>query len=137
VGVNWQGISMLPRYKEITELLKKGATVEAQEKIMELREAALELQEENLELRAKVTSLEKSLAEKNSLKYEAPFYWNVIDDKKDGPYCQQCNDNSNKQIRLQDNGDDYWQCLSCKQGYCGPNYNPDNKNINFESEGWA
>ncbi len=36
----------LPRYKEIVELVKKGATLEAQEKIIELREAALELQEE-------------------------------------------------------------------------------------------
>lgn len=34
---------MLPKYKDITELIKKGATVEALEKIMELREAALEL----------------------------------------------------------------------------------------------
>jgi len=35
--VSWQGEIMLPRYKDIAELVKKGATVEAQEKIMELR----------------------------------------------------------------------------------------------------
>ena len=29
---------MIPNYKDIVELIKKGATVEAQEKIMELRD---------------------------------------------------------------------------------------------------
>ena len=35
----------LPAYKDIIELIKKGATVEAQEKIMEPRETALSLRE--------------------------------------------------------------------------------------------
>jgi hypothetical protein len=127
---------VLPRYNDIKELIKKGSTVEAQEKIMELREAALELQEENLELKERVTQLEKKLKEKDSLVYEAPFYWKIVNDKKEGPYCQQCNDNDNKHIRLQDNGDDYWQCLTCKQGYCGPNYGPEDLNIEFDNGGW-
>jgi hypothetical protein len=44
---------MLPKYKDIVELLKKGSTIEAQEQIMNLREGALELQEENHELKQK------------------------------------------------------------------------------------
>jgi len=44
---------MIPTYKEIIELIKKGATIEAQEKIMELRESAIELQSENIELKQK------------------------------------------------------------------------------------
>jgi len=48
----------LPNYKDIVELLKKGATIEAQEKIMELREAALELQEENISLKNQVLGLQ-------------------------------------------------------------------------------
>ena len=47
---------MLPKYKDIVDLIKKGATVEAQEKIMELREAAVNLQDEVHELREKIRS---------------------------------------------------------------------------------
>lgn len=43
----------MPSYKDIVDLIKKGATIEAQEKIMELREAAVELQDENISLRQK------------------------------------------------------------------------------------
>ncbi|MGX1923939.1 hypothetical protein ACUALS_01715 [Vibrio sp. NH-7] len=113
---------MLPRYKDIAELVKKGATVEAQEKIMELREAALSLQEENLDLKEKVVQLEKELNRKNNLDYEAPFYWRVQDNVKDGPFCQQCQDNADKQIRLQTDGEDLWKCLTCNRSYRGPNY---------------
>jgi len=52
---------MLPRYKDIVELLKKGSTLEAQEQIMSLREGALELQEENQELKSKMSELEVKL----------------------------------------------------------------------------
>ncbi len=48
----------LPNYKDIVELLKKRATIEAQEKIMELREAALALQEENISLKNQVMDLQ-------------------------------------------------------------------------------
>ena len=51
----------LPTYKDIVDLLKKGATFEAQERIMELREAVLELQEENVTLKQKIRELEESL----------------------------------------------------------------------------
>ncbi|SDK37960.1 hypothetical protein [Microbulbifer yueqingensis] len=52
---------MLPRYKDIVELLKKGSTLEAQEQIMSLREGALELQEENQELKSRIRELEGKL----------------------------------------------------------------------------
>ena len=52
---------MLPKYKDIVELLKKGSTIEAQEQIMSLREGALELQEENQELKNRIRELEAKL----------------------------------------------------------------------------
>ena len=51
----------LPGYKEIVELIKTGATIEAQEKIMALRQAALELQEENVGLRSQLLELQAQL----------------------------------------------------------------------------
>jgi hypothetical protein len=45
---------LLPSYFQTLDPLKKGATLEAQEQIMKLREAALELQKDNLALREEV-----------------------------------------------------------------------------------
>jgi predicted RNA-binding Zn-ribbon protein involved in translation (DUF1610 family) len=43
---------------DIIKLIKAGSTIEAQEKIMELRQAVMDLQEENLSLRTQVQSLQ-------------------------------------------------------------------------------
>jgi len=53
----------LPGYKDIIELVKAGATIEAQEKIMELRQSALTIQEENIQLRNRVLELETRVRE--------------------------------------------------------------------------
>jgi hypothetical protein len=103
----------LPSYKEIIDLLKKGATVEAQEQIMELREAALALQEENLSLREKVKALEDSLAIKGQLRFDRSVYWLRGDGSEEGPFCQLCYDVEGKLVRLRD-WDDCWMCLGCK-----------------------
>uniref|UniRef100_A6VSU9 Uncharacterized protein n=1 Tax=Marinomonas sp. (strain MWYL1) TaxID=400668 RepID=A6VSU9_MARMS len=113
---------MIPKYKDISDLLDKGATVEALERIMELREATLELQEENLDLKVKVKKLEEELEEKAKLNYEAPFYWMIEGDNKDGPFCQKCFDSDTKKIRLQTNGNDYWICNACKSQYRGKEF---------------
>ena len=56
----------LPSYRDILELIKTGATIEAQEKIMELRQAALDLQEENIQLRNRVIELESRVRDLES-----------------------------------------------------------------------
>lgn len=103
----------LPSYKDIVELMKKGATVEAQEKIMVLREGAIELQEENLGLRERVKALEEALRIKGQLSFDGSVYWLEDDNKKDGPFCQHCYDTDKKLVRLQDWGDS-WLCFACK-----------------------
>lgn len=60
----------LPSYKDIVDLLKKGATIEAQEKIMELRESALELQEENINLKHQVLELQGKVRKLEALEGE-------------------------------------------------------------------
>lgn len=108
---------MIPKYKDISDLLDKGAKVEALERIMELREATLELQEENLDLKVKVKKLEEELEEKTKRKYEAPFYWMVEGEEKVGPFCQQCRDYGEKNIRLQKSNGLWWECKTCKNVY--------------------
>jgi len=94
-------IMPIPRYKDIVDLLKKGATVEAQEQIMALREAALELQEENLELRQRVKELEENASLRRSLVFRDGMYWRETESGSDGPFCPPCYDNNNKLVRLQ------------------------------------
>lgn len=122
----------LPTYKDIVELMKKGATVEAQEQIMALREAALEIQEENLLLKDRVCSLEEQLKQKAKLTFDRQVYWLVDGDNKDGPYCQRCYDAEHILMRLQKGeiddidhergvvvktGRHYFRCLKCSSTY--------------------
>jgi len=106
----------LPTYKDIVDLMKKGATVEAQERIMELREAVIALKDENFSLRQQVRSLEEELRIKGQLKFEKTVYWLLEGERKAGPFCQRCYDIDKKLARLQDYGAS-WYCVACKQGY--------------------
>ena len=114
---------MLPKYSDIVDLIKKGATVEAQEKIMELREGALELQEENLVLKSKIKELENKLDVKEHVEYEGPVYWRWLEDEagdctvKDGPFCQRCYDADQKLIRLYFIRAGVWACKHCNSVY--------------------
>lgn len=129
---------MIPNYKDIVELIKKGATVEAQEKIMELREGVLELQEENAALKAQIRELAEKLKIQGQLEFEESVYWLWEEDEsgdftvKTGPYCQHCYDDQTKLIRLQkialDDYDPstgtvqrserhYFTCYKCKNNY--------------------
>ncbi|MDX1442842.1 MAG: hypothetical protein R3270_03575 [Gammaproteobacteria bacterium] len=64
----------LPGYKEIIELVKAGATIDAQEKIMELRQAALDQQEENIRLRQQMQTLEAQLKARDEWEAEKKRY---------------------------------------------------------------
>jgi len=107
----------LPGYKEIVDLVKKGATIEAQEKIMELREAAISLQEENLNLREELRELKAKLALKKELNFDGSVYWQGGGDERDGPFCPSCNDSKSKLIRLQEYFDKQWRCKVCHTRY--------------------
>ncbi len=105
----------LPSYKEIVDLLKKGATFEAQEQIMALREAAIALQEENIALREKVKILEEQLKIKSQIEFDGSVYWLVEGTNRNGPFCQRCYDVDQKLVRLQDWDPDVWACHACNK----------------------
>lgn len=129
-------MAILPNYKEIIELIKKGSTLEAQEKIMELREAAMELQEENLMLRTRVKELEEQISHKEQVQWEKPYYWMVSGDKKDGPFCQTCYDSNQKLVRLQDLRGGKWYCHTCKSKFFDPSYQPPQIRVNRSRGEW-
>ena len=112
----------IPEYKTIMDLIKKGMTVQAQEKTMELREAALETREENVRLKERVHELEERLSAEQSVEWEPPYYWVVKPDGRDGPFCQHCYDSERKLIRLQTEVKGSWQCHACGKRYHDSEY---------------
>lgn len=115
---------MIPKYKDIVELIKKGSTMEAQEQIMKLREAAIELQDENGLLRNRIKSLEEELRLKQSLVWDTPYYWLEHEGSKDGPFCQLCHDKDSQLIRLQGGKNSRWYCHSYKSTFYDSSHKP-------------
>lgn len=115
-------MSIIDDTKKIMELIKKYNDAELYQKIVDLRDEIFELKEENLNLKEKIKNLveEKKVSEK--MFFEAPFYWKMDGDKKDGPYCQKCYDDDKKLIRLQALEKEYWQCCVCKNYFRDPSY---------------
>ncbi len=123
-------MSMLPTYKEIIELIKKGSTLEAQEKISLLREEIISLREEKTALIDKIRNLEEQLKIKDQLYWDGTVYWLEKDDstEKEGPFCQRCYDVTRKLVRLQkehamyEGNHWYWHCLECRNNYFPKDY---------------
>jgi len=111
----------LPSYSQIAELIKKGATLEAQEQIMKLREAALELQEENLSLREEIKKLREERDLANNLEFAEEVYWLLKNGERTGPYCPSCYDQHHKLTRLHNGktrmADTKWLCLICQNTF--------------------
>ncbi len=111
-------MSAIPSYKDIVDLIKKGATLEAQEKIIQLREACIELEDETHAQKKKIRELEDALRFKDSLNFKAPFYFS---DKDAEPYCPRCWEKDRAGIHLGSKiQDDYIYvrpCPECKASY--------------------
>jgi hypothetical protein len=121
---------MLPTYKEIIDLIKKGSTFEAQEKIAQLKEEILSLREKNHELQDKVQELKTLLEQKGKLHWDGVIYWleDEKNNKKEGPFCQRCYDTEQILVRLQqaEVSSRYWICLECKSNYFPSTYREGN-----------
>ena len=106
----------LPKYNDIVNLFKKGESLEAQEKLIELMGAALNLQQENQELKDQVVELQNQLKQKDSFVFDGEVYWCEDDGKRVGPYCSICHDDEGKNIRLHRDGHG-WYCNKCGHGF--------------------
>lgn len=118
-------MAMLPDYKEIVELVKKGMDLEAQAKILDWRAEAIRLKEENLGLKDRIKKLEDKLSIEENLDYVAPYYWLKTEEGKDGPFCQHCRDKHNKLIRLQERKKGVWVCEACQKVFTDKDYTPE------------
>jgi hypothetical protein len=86
------------------------------ELISALAEAKIELAQvqETLQTQAaQIRKLEEKSAFLRKMTYEAPYYWNIDGDARDGPYCQRCWDEKQLAVRLQSRSNGSWKCTSC------------------------
>lgn len=74
-----------------------------------------------------IKSLNKQLKTKGSIKYDAPYYWMIDGESKDGPFCQRCYEHKNENIlvRLQERDQGYWECKVCENHYTDASYSPE------------
>ncbi len=117
--------------KDIYELFRKAGNVEAQEKIMALREEHLRLKEECLQLREDNQHLKSRIETEASYRFESPYYWKIASDgNEEGPYCQVCKDGSGKGIRLQPRSSSrgWWDCKNCGHHLIDSNYRDNSGN---------
>ena len=111
---------MLPKYKDIIDLMKKGSTLEAQEQIMSLREGALKLHEENHELKNKIRELEEKLKTKEDWENEKNKYKLVNPQKGPGQVYA---------LKKESAGDEepHYICTNCFHNKSKIILNPSNK----------
>jgi len=93
---------------KLAELI--SALADAKIKVTEVQQALLDQD-------AKVRGLQEQLRLKQKLQWEKPYYWLIDGANKDGPFCQHCYDKGQELIRLQGNGEGYWECKACKNNY--------------------
>jgi hypothetical protein len=109
---------------DLAKILKNSSTTlaEAEQKlklaeiISALADVKIEMAEVQTLLLQKdstINELQESLKTKENLIFEAPYYWLLDGDEKDGPFCQNCYDSENKLIRLQKWGSSSVKCFFC------------------------
>lgn len=118
---------------EIAKLLKDSdlslEKAEMKLKLADLISALADARIETAEIQSliaekddRIKQLKTALETKENIKYEKPYYWLGSGAERDGPYCQHCFDKDGKLIRLQSNGNGYWDCKVCKNGYADNSY---------------
>ncbi|MEZ4103834.1 MAG: hypothetical protein R3B60_00950 [Candidatus Paceibacterota bacterium] len=101
--------------ESITELVKKSATLDLQEKIVSLREFIVSIKDENIALKEENQALKLELATKHDFVLKNGLYWKKGDNV---PFCQKCLDGSKKHIHLQRwNSRGGWKCFECEKYY--------------------
>lgn len=102
--------------ESVTELVKKSATLDLQEKIVSLREYIISLKDENISLKDENQTVKLQLEATQNFSLKNGLYW------KEGevvPFCQKCLDGSRKRIHLQV-WSDGWKCFECGSHFYPP-----------------
>jgi hypothetical protein len=118
---------------DIAKLLKESTSsleqAEVKLKMADLISALADVKVEIAEVRDNlaekdqiIKELKQQLNTQSNLVWEKPYYWLMNDNVKEGPFCQNCYDDSKKLIRLQGGGTNAWRCYSCEKYFTDANY---------------
>ncbi len=118
---------------EIAKIIKdSGASLEKAEVKLQLADLISALADAKIEManirevisekEAEINELRKELEIKGNVSWEEPYYFLNVKDKKEGPFCQRCYDSDSKLIRLQGDGEGWWQCKKCDSSFTDKNY---------------
>ena len=92
---------IVPIEKDIVELVRQGASGEAEKRIVALRVSATAAHLEIKKLKEHIRALERELHLRDILSFDGQFYWTGAGEIKDGPYCPTCYDTEHLMMRLQ------------------------------------
>jgi hypothetical protein len=123
--------AVLGNLKTATEIAKfikdSNLTLDKAEtklKLAELIEALADVKLDMVSLQEKLSAadtqikaLEEDLRVKGAIRWQEPLYWLDGQPQPDGPFCQHCYDSGKKLIRLQGNGEGWYECKVCKNSY--------------------
>jgi hypothetical protein len=83
--------------------------------LAEARTQVADMQDQTYRLADELVATERKLAFAGNMRYEAPYYFNISDGQRDGPYCPSCWDGRQKlAIRLYQASPGFWMCNACK-----------------------
>lgn len=99
--------------ESLTNLVKKVATLDLQEKIVDLREYIISLKDENISLKEENQNMKLQLEAEQTFVLKKGLCWKNGDDV---PFCQKCLEGSRKRIHLQ-RWVDGWKCFECDRCY--------------------
>ncbi|MGI3026535.1 hypothetical protein ACRTC8_17550 [Vibrio cholerae] len=134
IAVISAALGSLKTAHELAKIIKtSGDSLEKAEIKFQLAELISALAEAKIELAdIQSTIIQKDeqikeqqcqLSEREKLEYEAPYYWRIDGDKKDGPFCQKCCDVNSLLVRLQTTRVcGCWICKNCGKDYLDNNY---------------
>ena len=102
--------------KDVLEAIRKVASIEDQQKLIDLQAGILQMQEQDAALKKENQELREKLATAGSLTHRRNCYWR--DDHNDpGPFCARCWDADKLLIHLRTTGDPHLlACDNCEKG---------------------
>lgn len=140
-------ITSLKTASDLAKLIKESKLslkdAEIKLKLAELIGALADTKIELAEIQALLQSKQKEIDElktqldlKREVTWDPPSYWIGPKKNGDGPYCQNCYDDKSKLIRLQGNGNGYWNCKSCDSDFTDSTYKPEGPKIIERKNSW-
>jgi len=99
--------------KGLRELDRALTTAELRSKLADAIVSLADARVAVVSLQDQIRDLQEKLDTRAKMIYSQPAYWQEKDGQRDGPFCPQCYDSTQKVIRLQPAEAGVWTCQTC------------------------